>query len=187
MSDSEADNRSDKGSGDGQAEEEEFQVERIIKKRVRGGVVEYFLKWKGYEESDNTWEPRDNLNCEDLIEAFEKQEREKQKKVKEASGGATASSTTSKRKGGDHEGSKNKSKKTSLEEEKGFARGLEPDKIIGATDSSGELMFLLKWKDSEEADLVPAKIANDKCPQTVIQFYEERLTWHSKNNNAEDD
>lgn len=62
----------------------------------------------------------------------------------------------------------------------GFELGLKPMKILGASDASGELMFLMKWDNHDRAELVRAKEANVRCPQMVIAFYEQRLTWHSE-------
>ncbi|XP_037279255.2 chromobox protein homolog 1 [Rhipicephalus microplus] len=162
---------------------EEFTVEKILDKRVRNGRVEYFLKWKGYPDSENTWEPHSNLDCPELIQEFE--DNRKKREEKKRSTGAKAN--------GAADEPKKKKPKTASElrqppeddgQPRGFDRGLEPERIIGATDSSGELMFLIKWKNSDEADLVPSRLANVKCPQVVIQFYEERLTWHTNSSNA---
>ncbi|XP_029540201.1 chromobox protein homolog 1-like [Oncorhynchus nerka] len=151
-------------------EEDEYVVEKVLNRRVVKGRVEYLLKWKGFSDDDNTWEPDDNLDCPDLIAQF----LQKQKSAHESVGKRKSAEPNV-----EGEESRPKKKKDDPEKLRGFTRGLDPERIIGATDSTGELMFLMKWKNSDEADLVPAKEANVKCPQVVISFYEERLTWHS--------
>jgi len=159
---------------------DEYQVEKILEKRVRSGKVEYFLKWKGFSDADNTWEPQDMLSCQGLIDAFEAERRETRNRKRALEGdsvqaaGATGGDAAT---GSDAGASAKKSKREIGK--KGFARGLEADKILGATDASGELMFLVKWKGTEDADLVRSQEANVQCPQVVIQFYEKRLTWTS--------
>ncbi len=147
-------------AGTGEEEEEEYVVERVVDKRTgKNGKIEYLLKWKGYGAEDNTWEPKENLDCDDLIENYEAKRRS----------GAGKPGPGSKKSGGP--GDAKKARKDNDNAPRGFDRKLEPERIIGATDSSGELMFLIKWRGSDEADLVPAKEANHKCPQTVIKFY----------------
>jgi len=164
------------------SDEEEYSVEKVCDKRTVKGKIEYLLKWKGYGDEDNTWEPSENLDCKDLIQEFEKKRANEKSKRKSAA----APDTVDKRKSGVGAGDAKKKKAgDDADRPKGFDRGLDPERIIGATDSSGELMFLIKWKTSDEADLVPAKQANLKCPQTVIKFYEERLTWHTSSQDDE--
>lgn len=177
------DNKS--AADDEEEEEEEYVVEKVVDMRIRNGKKDYLLKWKNYPDTENTWEPEENLDCPDLIADYEdkRKEREEKKKRKQKESEEEAAAGTV--------ASGKKKKKVAEEEDnkpRGFDRGLQPERIIGATDSSGELMFLMKWKDSDEADLVPARQANIRCPQIVIAFYEERLTWHTHDddNNKED-
>ena len=48
-----------------------YEVERKVSKRNQGGSVEYFVQWKNYSSTENTWEPSEHLP-EDLIAAFER-------------------------------------------------------------------------------------------------------------------
>jgi len=244
--DKENENESGSSNDSSEAEEEEeYAVEKICDRRMRRGKVEYFLKWKGYPEEENTWEPEENLDCQDLIQQYEaertRKEAERQKKEaerqkeetasnksegsrsgKKESAGSSASgrsSTTGKRKTEDKSVAPTNAKKkkpdskpsapaapvvaaaaaaapsASAERDvvpetivrqsttgvNGFDQGLEAEKILGASDSTGTLTFLIQFKGVDQAEMVPASIANVKIPQMVIKFYEDRLSWYSDN------
>lgn len=191
------------------SEEEEYVVEKIVDRRERKGKVEYFLKWKGYDSSANTWEPRENLECPELIKQFEdsrtaaKKEAPKEKeKEKEKKKPAKPSSTSSSKRKADSDAENdasdddkedsastksNKSKTATVDNDaaasddgmNGFEKGYVPEKILGATEANNELLFLIQWKDKDKAQLVSSKEARKHCPQLVIDFYEERLIWQS--------
>lgn len=60
----------DDEDGDG---EEEYEVAQIIDVRnKKGGKREFLIRWKGYGARYDNWEPEENLNCNDLIAAFDK-------------------------------------------------------------------------------------------------------------------
>src|SRR6266481_4538682 len=53
--------------------EEEYEVERIVAHRQFGRLkrLQYLIKWKGYPESDNTWEPADQVHAPELIKHYQ--------------------------------------------------------------------------------------------------------------------
>jgi len=236
---------------------EEYVVEKVVDKKILDdGSITYLIKWEGYPDNENTWEPKENITSKNLIAQFEKnlkskEDQEKANEEKEliseektltteesnvtgrrnkrkSSAIENAPSETSDEKTNtkkennrkkvlkqetiaeedstakkvDNSRSRSSSKgkqpastnvsnvgmtneesvgvKGDDNEPSGFGRNLPPEEIVGATEMNGNLTFLIKWKGSEEASLVPAKEANEKCPQLVIQFYEARLTWKTE-------
>jgi hypothetical protein len=53
-------------------DQEEYEVEAILNKRVRHRRSEYLVKWKGYDKSEATWQTRDDLaNAQTILDEFE--------------------------------------------------------------------------------------------------------------------
>lgn len=130
--------------------ESNFVVERIVDKRITSdGKVEYFIKWRGYPSGDNTWEPEENCDCPALIQKFE-ESRAKSKKRGEK-----------------------KPKCEEIQKPRGYERGLELAEIMGATDVSGEIKYLVRWQYCDEFDLVSSTQVSEKNPEMLIEYYEK--------------
>uniref|UniRef100_A0A3B4ACP8 Chromo domain-containing protein n=1 Tax=Periophthalmus magnuspinnatus TaxID=409849 RepID=A0A3B4ACP8_9GOBI len=137
---------------------QEFVVEKIIRRRVSNGRVEYFLKWKGFTDADNTWEPEDNLDCPELIEAFLVKNAHLTENSEEDQGEIIP-----------------KEEMTEQETEIAFILS------FGAVMVKLWMLFHYYFfcrKNSEDVALLPAREVSARCPQVVINFYEQKLTWH---------
>ena len=51
--------------------DKEYEVENIVDSRYKGKRLEYLVQWKGWSETDRTWEPVSNLgNAADAVRDF---------------------------------------------------------------------------------------------------------------------
>jgi transposase InsO family protein len=56
-----------------EADEKEYEVDRIIGQRItKDKQVQYLVTWKGYDDSEATWESADNVNDLEAMDQFEK-------------------------------------------------------------------------------------------------------------------
>jgi hypothetical protein len=51
--------------------QEEWEVEQILDRRLYRHKKQYLIKWKGYSDVHNSWEPEENIWVPKLILAFE--------------------------------------------------------------------------------------------------------------------
>lgn len=135
--------------------QKEFIVERIIDKRVRNGKAEYYLKWEGYAESFNTWEPRECVLDNELVEDFERKYAKRQALLPV--------------------------KTAETVETTGFDRGLVGERVLGVMKNDrNEILCLVKWKNHTGAELIRSSIVSKQCPQLVIDYYQSHVFWKRK-------
>jgi hypothetical protein len=63
-------------------EEDLYEVEELVDKKVTKSGVRYFVKWTGYDHSQNTWEPKEHLPDE-MVEEYEEKLKKKKKEKAE--------------------------------------------------------------------------------------------------------
>ncbi|KAI3379906.1 hypothetical protein SNEBB_006178 [Seison nebaliae] len=141
--------------------EQEYKVEKILKKRVVNGEIEYLVKWLNFPNEDNTWELEKDLDCPDLILSFEKEQRELlskgQPQLKTKAGPASV---------------KRNLRLTTVLQKFAMNGRLYPSEVCGVMRQSGHILYLVKWRHHQtQVDLVPEIVCRLKCPQLVIDYF----------------
>lgn len=150
--------------------DEEYVVEKIVGRRKnRDGKVEYFLKWKNYPSSQNTWEPEEHLNCPTLIDAFLKTlNKEGKKSVKRTK------KTTRKVKPEKVAEDETEPATTNLQD----STRLIVERIVSVINKNGELHVGLKWKKISSVEYVSSRFVKETYPQLLIDYYEKHIVWN---------
>ena len=75
----------DDNGDDDEPEEEEYEVEKIVAQREAKNGLEYYVKWLGWPESENTWEPEDHvIDCKMVMRVWRRQQQKQEGKQQKA-------------------------------------------------------------------------------------------------------
>ncbi|XP_024521250.1 chromo domain-containing protein LHP1-like [Selaginella moellendorffii] len=163
-------------------DDEFYEVESIQQMRLFEGKLHYYIKWKGYPEEFNTWEPHKHLaNCPQALKDFERSQQalvaaEVNAEVKAEVEGEKALPPLLAAKPHQDLGS------PSLQST--VANHVAVEKILKAMSystrelSNGEkdlnVTFKVLRSDGEEI-LLDNKYLRENYPQLLLDFYEQRV------------
>ncbi|CAI2174192.1 19138_t:CDS:2 [Funneliformis geosporum] len=182
-------NGNDKNEKDEDEAAEVYEVEAVLEHNKSKGKTYYLIKWKGYSQEESTWEDEDNVFAEDLVKDYWTKLNSEEPKVRETRKGRKRAATApppipSKKetKKARMSTSPKKAKTVRVKIDEDFDHDEDWESLVSGVetvtrdDKSGELLVYLKWKNGDTSRH-PAKEANIKCPQKMIKFYEQRLTF----------
>jgi len=169
------------------AEEEDYEVEEIVGEKMEKGKKYYYLKWKGWPSSSNTWELASSLSCPDVLKKYEsrnetkssktsksakpaKSEKSEQSKSGKRSSTSKASKPASKspaKPAKEKKASKTKKKVAEDSEEQDW----EVEKIVDVRyNDDGTKAFLIRWKGCDSSQDTWEPEDNVNSPDLVNNF-----------------
>ena len=175
---------------EGGGDDQYYEVEKILKCKMKNGKRQYLIKWKNFPSSSNSWEPEENLT-QDLVADYHQRisESKKSASVKRSASliiptGPHRRRIVSSAGGGESSNVEDSNyvhdnvTPQASEQEIAAFRDNYPNEAIainGAVKIGGLLFHKVRWKDNGHDELIPAKYTNYLWPQLVIAFYSKHL------------
>ncbi|KAI9726827.1 MAG: hypothetical protein M1828_000683 [Chrysothrix sp. TS-e1954] len=178
--------------------EDEYVVEKIVDHKVdKKGNIKLQVKWEGWPDSDNTWEPEDDFADLEETKRYYRQiggRPSKDSKTPKTSAGAKRKSIDASSKTSTPTNSQSKKLKKNgdniIIDEDGkepfvAPSGLWEDHIIAidtieaASGTPPMKHAYVIWKNNRKSKhRLP--VLNQKCPQVMLRFYESHLHFSSR-------
>lgn len=173
--------------------EEDYEVEDIVGEKMENGKKYYYLKWKGWPSSSNTWELASSLNCPDVLKNYQAKQKSAlessttkspskaaAKSAKKSSTGKASSKTKSPAKKGKKKAASSKpaaakskpatkaaKKQVPIDDDQDW----EVEKIIDVQyNDDGSKNFLIRWKGCDSSQDTWEPEANVNSPDLIESF-----------------
>ena len=176
MSEKEAETIQDVDDG-GEEDGNEYEVESILNHRKRGKKLEYLIKWAGYDSSQNTWEPEENLDgIEEMIRSYwDAQEKEKEKeKEKNKAKSAKEKQAKEKTKIAEKPKAKGKEKENTKKSEKiEKPKEIEILGVIPSQNKEKEYSYAVRLKGNNT--VMTSKMMKTKYVYELLEYLERNM------------
>ncbi|KAG5680106.1 hypothetical protein PVAND_009632 [Polypedilum vanderplanki] len=159
-----------------------YEIDEITCKKTVDGEVFYLCRWDGCSDHNKTWESEKVIKSlyNERLKVFEQTQKELISKIKKIKKRDLKTATMHALGLFEH---RPNAKGISVPCTYGFSRGLIAEKILTAIyEPQNEIQFLIKWKNSEELDLVTSHEARQYCPEIVLDFYERNFYFKNSSN-----
>lgn len=156
---------------DSKSDEVEYEVEKIMGEMIEKGKRLFYVKWKNWPESDNSWESEESVDCPDLIEKFRDSCRSVGKATKRPAAKVPVQ-TPKKAKKAD----KDEERDPLADEEESDEEELqwEVKQILDVRKRRGKKEYLIRWKNCDQSQDSWEPENGINCPELLAAFAKKK-------------